>query len=65
MHQTGSKFTHADLHMTRVQKDHADTESLTDILEHGWINPMSGDQTDLVSISTGSLAPPPNIANGI
>ena len=41
--ETGSKFTHADFHITRIQKDHTDTESLIDILEHGWINQMSGD----------------------
>jgi hypothetical protein len=34
------------------------------MLEHEWINPVSGSQPDLVSISTGRLAPP-NVAKDI
>ena len=57
LHQTSSKLTHADLDMSRIERAHSDIELLVGILEHEWINPMSGDQPDLVGISTGNLAP--------
>ena len=56
MHQTSSKLTHADLHVSRIERDHRDIELLIGILEHGWINPVSGDQFDLVNNSIGKLA---------
>ena len=58
MHQTSSKLTHDDIHMSRIERDHRDIELLIGIPEHGWINPMSGDGPVLVCIYTGNLAHP-------
>ena len=59
-----STFTHTDLHTTRIRKDLTDVQALMAIMEDEWINPMSGDHPDLVSISTGRLAPK-NIAEDL
>lgn len=53
----GTQFNHADLQYSRIQKDEKDIKSLVDLMENSWINPLSPDQTDLVSLSTGTLAP--------
>ena len=42
----------------RIESGPRDMELLIGIIERGWINPMSGDQPNLVSISTGKLAAP-------
>eukprot|EP00058_Branchiostoma_floridae_P017868 XP_002603357.1 hypothetical protein BRAFLDRAFT_80350 [Branchiostoma floridae] len=42
---------------TRIRRDEADVSSLVDLLNN-WINPMSPEEPDLVSVSTGSVAPP-------
>eukprot|EP00058_Branchiostoma_floridae_P019404 XP_002604894.1 hypothetical protein BRAFLDRAFT_77273 [Branchiostoma floridae] len=52
-----SKFSHPDLQSTRIRRDEADVSSLVDLLNN-WINPMSPEEPDLVSVSTGSVAPP-------
>ena len=51
-------FSHSDLHAPRIQKDHADTKILVDLLENDGVNPMNGNQHELTSISTGRLATP-------
>eukprot|EP00058_Branchiostoma_floridae_P000977 XP_002586465.1 hypothetical protein BRAFLDRAFT_106667 [Branchiostoma floridae] len=53
-----SKFSHKDLQTTRIRRDEADVSSLVDLMENNWINPMSSEEPDLVSLSTGSVAPP-------
>ena len=48
---------HADLQPSRIKRDESDVESLIDMLENNWINPLSIEPRDLVSISTGVVAP--------
>ena len=50
-------MNHADLQQPRIAKDETDVESLQDLLESNWINPFTGDHENLVSLSTGKLAP--------
>jgi len=56
IHHPTPQFSHSDLHAPRIKKDHVDTKAVIDILEHEWTNPLSGEQSELVSISTGRLA---------
>ncbi|KAG1673900.1 Kinesin-like protein KIF12 [Nymphon striatum] len=42
---------------SRIAKDELDVKNLTDMIESSWINPFSNDYDDLVSISTGRVAP--------
>ena len=42
----------------RIRKDEADMKSLIDMMENNWMNPLSPDESDLVSLSTGTVAPP-------
>eukprot|EP00058_Branchiostoma_floridae_P015563 XP_002601051.1 hypothetical protein BRAFLDRAFT_102389 [Branchiostoma floridae] len=53
-----SKFSHKDLQTTRITRDEADVSSLVDLMENNWINPMSSEEPDLVSLSTDSVAHP-------
>ncbi|KAL7378889.1 hypothetical protein ABVT39_020321 [Epinephelus coioides] len=46
-----------DLQSSRIKKDEADIQSLIDLMENNWLNPMSPCETDLLSLSTGSMAP--------
>ena len=47
---------HADLELSRIKRDEHDVQVLVDMLENIWINPFIG-QSDIVSLSTGSVAP--------
>ena len=41
-----------------IRKDEADIKSLIDIYDgNNWMNPLSPDESDLVSLSTGTVAP--------
>ncbi len=51
-------FSHADLGASRISKDESDVSSITDLLENNWTNPFLPDSQDMVSISTGTVAPP-------
>ena len=52
--QGSSKLSHPDL----IRKDEAYVKSLIDLMEHNWLSPLSPDESDLVSLSTGTVAPP-------
>ena len=56
--QGSSKLPHPDLQGPRIRKDEAYIKSLIDMMENNWLNPLSPDKSDLVSLSTGTLAPP-------
>ena len=56
--QGSSKLLHPDLLGPRIRKDEADVKSLIDLMENNWLNPLSPDESDLVSLSTGTVAPP-------
>ena len=56
--QGSSKLPHPDLQGPRIRKDEAYIKSLIDLMENNWLNQLSPDTSDLVSLSTGSLDPP-------
>ena len=56
--QGSSKLSHHDTYGPRIRKDEADIESLIDLMENNWLNPLSPDESDLVSLSNGTAAPP-------
>ncbi len=51
-------FSHVDLGASCISKDESDVSSITDMLENNWKNPFLPDSQDMVSISTGTVAPP-------
>ena len=56
--QGSSKLPHPDLQGPRIRTDEAYVKSLIDLMENNWLNPLSPDESDLVSMSTGTMAPP-------
>ena len=57
-------FNHPDLQLTRIRKDETDVRSFVELMENSWISPLSHDETELVNLSTGILAPP-DVANDL
>ena len=53
----GSSLIRPVLQHTKIQKVEKDIQSLVDLMENSWINPLRSDDADLVSLSTGTLAP--------
>ena len=49
--------SHRDLEPSRIRKDELAVQSLVDMMETEWINPFSGDRTELINLSTGTVAP--------
>ena len=49
--QGSSKLPHRDLQGPRIRKDEADIKSMLDLMENNWLNPLSPDESDLVSAS--------------
>ena len=43
----GSKLAHPDLHRSRIQKDEADVETLVDLMENSWLNPMCPEESEM------------------
>ena len=62
--QNDSPLTHPDLQFPRIRKDEADVQSIVDLLENCWANPLSPDQKELVSLSSATVAPP-DVANDL
>ena len=56
--RSDSPMNHPDLQLSRIQKDEVDIQSLLDLMDASWINPLSHDQTEFVSLSTATFAPP-------
>ena len=55
----GSVITkHTDLEKTNIRRDESDVASMVDLSENNWKNPFGNDPSDLVSISTGTVASP-------
>ena len=52
-----SHLSHPDLHMPRITRDEADVQSIVKLLEDDWTNPADPNESEFVSISTGTLAP--------
>ena len=55
--QDSSKRPHPDLQGPMIRKDEADIKSLIDLMENNWLNPISPDESDIVSLSTGTVTP--------
>ena len=55
--QDSSKVPHLDL-QGMIRKDEADIKSLIDLMENNWLNPLSPDESYLVSLSTGTVTQP-------
>ena len=53
-----SHLSRPDLHMPRITRDEADVQSIVKLLEDDWKNPFDPNESEFVSISTGTLAPP-------
>ena len=53
-----SELHHPDRQGPRIRKDEADIKSLIDMMDNNWLNTLSPDESDLVSLSTGSVTPP-------
>ena len=49
---------HTDLEKTCIKRNDSDVASMVDLLENNWTNPFRNDPSDLVSISTGTVASP-------
>jgi len=49
--------SHHDLKSSCIRKDELAVQSLVDLVETEWINPFSGEPTELISLSTGTVAP--------
>ena len=56
--QCGSKLGHSDLQGPGIRNDEADIKSLIDLMENNWLNPLSPGESDIVSLSTGTVTPP-------
>ena len=56
--QDSSKLPHPDLQGPMIRKDEADIKSLIDLMENNWLDPLSPDESDLVSLSTGTVIQP-------
>ena len=52
-----SHLSHPDLLMPRITWDEADVQSIEKLLEDDWTNPFDQNETEFVSISTGTLSP--------
>jgi len=59
-----SQLNHPDLQLPRIRRDEADIQSLVDLMENSWLDPLSPDQAQFVSLSTATVAPP-DVANDL
>ena len=56
--RSDSRMSHPDLQLSRIQRDEVDIQSLVDLMDTSWINPLSPDQAEFVSLSTDTVPPP-------
>ena len=56
--QCSSKLPYSDLQGPRIRKYETAIKSLLDLMENNWLNPLSPGESDLVSLSTGTVTPP-------
>ena len=60
--RSDSHLNHPDLQLPRIRRDKADVHSLVELMETCWLNALSPDNVELVSLSTATVAPP-DVAN--
>ena len=53
-----SHLTHPHLQFPRIRRDEADVQSLVELMDTSWLNLFSQDHSDVVSLSTATVAPP-------
>ena len=58
------QLNHPDLQLPRIRRDEADIQSLVDVMENSWLDPLIPDQAQFVSLSTATVAPP-DVANDL
>lgn len=51
-------FSHQDLQRPRKEKDMADVNAFVELMERSWVNPLSPDKSDIISLSTGMAVSP-------
>ena len=56
--------SHVDLTPSRIRKDEKAVQSLAELMENNWTNPLGSEPSELVSLSTGATAPP-DVANDL
>ena len=58
--RSDSHLNHPDLQLPRIRRDEAGVYrySLVELMETCWLNPLSPDNVELVSLSTATVAPP-------
>ena len=62
--RSDSHLNHPDLQLPRIRRDEAGVYSLVELMETCWLNPLSPDNVELVSLSTATVAPP-DVANDL
>ena len=55
--QSSTRLAHLGLHQIRIKKDETDVQSLVDLMENSWLNPVYHETSELLSLSTGVVAP--------
>ena len=57
MTDISNSTSHPDLAPTRIRKDEEAVESLVELMEENWTNPLNHNPSELVCLSTGASAP--------
>lgn len=52
VHENTQHFGHPDLQHTSVIKHERDSQAFVELMERSWLNPLSHEETELVSLST-------------
>ena len=55
---TPATLQHTDLQASRIKRDEDDVKLMMSMLEGSWINPLKGEEQNLVCLSTSKLATP-------
>ena len=56
--RTPATLRHTDLQASRIKRDEGDVKLMMSMLEGSWINPLKGEEQDLICLSTSKLATP-------
>ena len=61
--QRWAHLNHPDLQLPSIRRDEADVQSLVEFMDICWLNLLSQDHSDVVSLSTATVAPPDRAAD--
>ena len=56
--RTPATLRHTDLQASRIKRDEDDVKLMMSMLEGSWINPLKGEEQNLICLSTSKLATP-------